>query len=337
MGRMDDCTNATLTPSVPTKSVVDGRWWPIAGVHPITDECPRLRSVFITTKFPTHKSIVGAVPLTDGRQSFASPCLSPSSLLPSRILSIYRPVPKTSTNSALKLTLTHYNGHEGSLVESPITNLTDCLISGLSGMPHKAHTGRINHCHSHQTASLGRLNHFHLVVKMPQSTNLLSSTLACLSLQIQKQHEDSTRRDNATSPGSQAASVGEFSIFYPGLPRSTNTKQQQHIDSTRPNLPWYANKITTLLDHTVQSPDCLTRRFVGNASNFWSTGQPIDSSMALRLGNTTVPSSPMLLHQQHFQLPANYPTPCLSIIQQFGSVTVPSIATFLSSSECLDL
>eukprot|EP01018_Ginkgo_biloba_P018637 Gb_32898 [translate_table: standard] len=49
------------------------------------------------------KSVVGAVPLTDGRRFLASQCLSPSSLLPSRILSIDMPTPMTTLKLPHKL------------------------------------------------------------------------------------------------------------------------------------------------------------------------------------------------------------------------------------------
>eukprot|EP01018_Ginkgo_biloba_P021891 Gb_29352 [translate_table: standard] len=87
------------------------------------DEAPRRRSVFISspTKFPALWSVVDAVPLTDGRRFLASQSLSPSSLLPSRILSIYRPAPTTLTNTALKLVSFHL------ITDDPQDQLTHSL------------------------------------------------------------------------------------------------------------------------------------------------------------------------------------------------------------------
>eukprot|EP01018_Ginkgo_biloba_P040477 Gb_01286 [translate_table: standard] len=132
----------------------------------------------------------------------------------------------------------------------------------------------------------GETQPLHQVVKLPQSTNLLSSILACLGLQIQHPH---SWRANTT-----------------------------HY-STRPGLPWYAHKIVTLLAHSGQSSDCLTRLSVG----YHALGMTFtDQSLALYLDNA---SNPL----------ANYPTPCLSIALQFGSMTVPSSPPSSNTPKCV--
>eukprot|EP01018_Ginkgo_biloba_P016441 Gb_28043 [translate_table: standard] len=60
-------------------------------------------STYHRRSFSTLWSAICAVSLTDGCQFLASHTLSPSSLLPSRILSIHRPAPKTTANSVLML------------------------------------------------------------------------------------------------------------------------------------------------------------------------------------------------------------------------------------------
>eukprot|EP01018_Ginkgo_biloba_P005382 Gb_27444 [translate_table: standard] len=133
------------------------RWPTVVGFSASTDEAPRRLSVIQIppTKFPAFWSVVSAVPLTDGRRFLASHTLSLSSLLPSRILSIYRPTPTTSANTTLKLALSGGINHRHALIRLPLSTI-------LSGMPHKAHKHYSTRPHlpwaSPPIASLGGLS-----------------------------------------------------------------------------------------------------------------------------------------------------------------------------------
>eukprot|EP01018_Ginkgo_biloba_P000095 Gb_18480 [translate_table: standard] len=222
-----------------------------------------------------------SLPLTDRCRFLAFHTLSPSSLLRSRVLSIYKPAPTTSVNTGLRL-----ESH----------NVTSTLAQGLTCLGMQIHIhkntsitqgGTQPLSPGSQAASVGESAIFY--PGMPRSANT-------------KQYQDSTWRDNATSPGSQAASVDEFAIFYPGLTCLVISSKFGPVD------PWIAAPFSLHL--LVTQPHRITR---SPRLEFKSAQSQVLVRRSKPLGSNRL--SPRL----------------------YTCITVPtSIASSENSSECLD-
>eukprot|EP01018_Ginkgo_biloba_P010100 Gb_24360 [translate_table: standard] len=228
------------------------------------------------TKFPALKSVVCAVPLTEGRRSLASHTVVVLPL-PSRILSIDTPTPKSSTNITLKLALStcqsatqaYNNAYQATQAlwrnhPSPMLSHTGLQCSTKAT---QALSRRISHCQFSLTASL----------------------------------DDSV--GNATQ-GSQAKSNIATSH---SRPHRLSLWQNQPSPGSHPTAyigGWAHNTTAPVL-----LPSCL-----------YALSLELTLEYALA-GNTSTPG--------------NYPTPCLSVAPQFGSIIVhffsPS-STYLSAS-----
>eukprot|EP01018_Ginkgo_biloba_P014254 Gb_08177 [translate_table: standard] len=152
--------------------ILFGNRWSVADEGPTpADELYNACRCSSPTKFP----------LTDGRRSLLH-TLSPSSLLPSRILSKQRPAPTTSANSAMKPVALRLNpiAKVNNTFQRPrrltlggIThrhNLTDCLSRRSVGNATQAYTGGISRRHSHPTASSVVYRESHTRIYKAEST-----------------------------------------------------------------------------------------------------------------------------------------------------------------------
>eukprot|EP01018_Ginkgo_biloba_P015726 Gb_32925 [translate_table: standard] len=286
---------------------------------------------------PTHhrrsssalKSTVGAVPLTDGCRFLTSHTLSPSSLLPFRILSIHRPALTTSANSALKLphrlnplakgnnTLQTPHRLTRRNHTSPLT-LTASLggLSGLSLLRWQTCVAPSLTGSSHITpiATLGGLSGMlHKAYKAeptiatsppwPHRLSLAKSTIARISSDCLH------RRCGASSHQTPVT------LSPPSTPNTGNGFNNSFM--------WLYIKVLTTLRSLCRFPSS------GHSQSICPPGWALEyhgssSPAILLLCSVTRMDACIRLGRQHLQLPANYPTPCLSIFLQFGNITVPT-------------
>eukprot|EP01018_Ginkgo_biloba_P031352 Gb_07925 [translate_table: standard] len=199
--------------------------------------------------------------------------------------------------------------HTGSLVESPITNsqphrLTSITCIATQASLVESHIANLTDCLSRRSVGNSHV------------TSTIAQGLTCLGMQIHIHKNTSVAQGKTQplSPGSQAASVGESAIFYPGLPR------------TRPDLPWYANKITTLLAHTGQSSDCLTRWSIGNLIP-WEWLPRLSHWLYIQANRLGMPSAPYIDGPFNFKFRLGVQTP-----QPQLSATSPLCSVLLSEA-----
>eukprot|EP01018_Ginkgo_biloba_P026868 Gb_23360 [translate_table: standard] len=263
---------------------VGGRYrpslWPTTSVsQPPLTKAPRRRLGFNSspTKLFIHSSwSVGAISLTDGCRFLASPTVT--------------------------------------VLPPAFQDLVETKARADDFGEHCSDAGRINHRQAIirlptsavcRESSHTRIYKAESTIATPHITSSLAQGLTCLGMQIHIHKNMSIAQGGAQplSRSSQAASVDESAIFYPGMPR------------TRPGLPWYANKVIILLAHTVQSSDCLTRWSVARRCCLLQCPFTNNTSNIRTLANT---------HSFHFSSVWQPNGAFSSPPPQTGSITMPT-------------